>query len=176
MSIKAKFRTGEKAITVTSLYQWDYGQKLEIESADLPPLIEVHFACSGMNEAVVHSCSVDDGIAIVDIPNRCLEQTSAVTAWVYEIDETQGRTTKIITIPIVARIRPSRSEEIPQEIADCYTELIAEVRAVIEDLKSGGITVAQAQNANNANYAATAGNATTANYAVTAGSIGGSSN
>ena len=49
MAIKAVFKSGEKAVTVPGLYQWDYGQVLEIESVELPAAnVEVHFSCDNI--------------------------------------------------------------------------------------------------------------------------------
>ena len=168
MAIKAVFPAGTTTVKVDALHQWDYGQTLEIESADLPSIVEVHFACPDMNEAIVHNCSVADGVATVAIPNRCLEQSSNITAWVYEISGNTGSTTKTIVIPVVARTRPSRSGEIPQEILDRYTELIGEVNEVIEKLVSGEITVGQAAKALAADKATTADSAGFATSAGTA--------
>lgn len=177
MSINATFTNGATAVTARGLYQWDYGQKLQIVSADLPALVEVHFACNGMNEAVVVPCSVSNGVGTVTIPNQCLEQTSPITAWVYEYEterdaetgetvKTAGSTTKTITIPITSRARPNRSEDIPQTILDKYAELIAEVNEAIGALMSGEVTVANATKADNATFATSAGNA---EYASSAG-------
>lgn len=168
MAILVNFSAGETSVKTSSLHQWDYGQQLEIHSYDLPSLIEVHFACQGMNEAVVHSCSVENGVAMVDIPNRCLEQTNPITAWVYEIDGTKGTTTKTITIPIIARIRPGKSAEIPQDVSDQYTDLITEVNEAIESLKSGKVVIDHATHATSADTATTAGNAASATHATSA--------
>lgn len=170
MAIKALFTEGSTSITLSPLFQWDYGQELEIEAAGLPSLIEVHFACHGMNEAVVHTCSCVDGIATVAIPDRCLEQAGEITAWVYEIDGSAGRTIYSIKIPITARTRPARSESIPQAVQDTYTQLITEVNDLLEALQSGTVNVGYAAKAGSADKAATADNATTATSANTAGS------
>lgn len=178
MAIKAKFPTGVTSITLSPLHQWDYGQELEIESEDLlATIVEVHFSCAEMPEAEAHSCSVVDGIATVKIPDACLEQTSNITAWLYEIEGTQGRTTKSIVIPVIGRARPNRPAEIPQDISNCYTELISEVNEAVEGLKSGTVTAkyaestesaATAKKAELATTATTAQNANTANVATTA--------
>lgn len=178
MSINATFDNGATVATAKGLHQWDYGQKLEIVSADLPTLVEVHFACRGMNEAIVVPCSVSNGVGTVTIPNQCLEQTSPITAWVYEYEaemdaetgetvKTAGSTTKTITIPITSRARPNRSEDIPQTILDKYAVLIAEVNEAIGALMSGKVIVSNATNADTASFATSAGNA---EYASSAGS------
>lgn len=170
MSVRATFSADAKSVTTKALYQWDYGQLLEIEATDLPSIIEVHFSCSGMNEAIVTSCSVADGLGVITIPNSCLEQSSQITAWVYEIEGAQGRTTKMITIPVTARMRPGRTEEIPQEIKDKYTELIEQVNDALGTLANGTVITKRAENADKADYATSAGNASSAAYATSSGS------
>lgn len=170
MAIKALFPEGTTSITLNPLFQWDYGQELEIEAAGLPSLIEVHFACKDMTEAVVHTCSCVEGIATVAIPDRCLEQSGEITAWVYEIDGSAGRTIYSIKIPITARTRPARSESIPQAVQDTYTQLITEVNDLLDALQSGAVTVGYATKAGSADKATTADSATTATSANTAGS------
>lgn len=168
MTIKALFPSGISAITTDNVYQWDYGQVLEIESGDLPTLIEVHFAYQGLSEAVVRSCSVSNKVGTVTIPNQCLEQSSPIMAWVYEINGTLGRTIKKITIPIMARTRPGTHKAPPEEYTDKYTELISEVNEAVGALVSGKVSAERANNATNANYASVSGNASTASYASSA--------
>lgn len=154
MAIKVTFKQGQAEAKATPLHQWDYGQVLEIESSDLPAVFEVHFACQGMNEAIVRSCSAVGGIGSVVIPDRCLEQSNQILAWVYAIQGAAGTTIKTITIPVVARTRPSRGDEIPSEISDVYTELVSEVNKAVDDLTNGNVTAA---NAKTATYATSAG-------------------
>lgn len=162
MAIKITFPALESTKTAPSLYQWDYGQILEIESADLAPIVEVHFACSGMTEAIVRPCSVNNGIATVPIPDICLEHAGTIMAWVFEINGTEGMTRKTITIPVIGRVKPAPGGEIPTEFHDRYTELITEIEEAISELTKGNVTAAQAKNAN---YATEAGHATTATTA-----------
>lgn len=168
MAIKAEFLAGQTEKRVSALYQWDYGQTLEIESPDLSTLVEVHFACPEMKEAIVHVCSVTNGVATVAIPDRCLEQSNLITAWVYEIEGTSGATTKVIYIPVVARTRPPRTHEIPQEVSDKYTELISEVNEAVEKITQGEIVVATAAKATSADRAIQADNASSAAHAESA--------
>jgi len=122
--ILAAFPTGVANITVNGLHQWDYGQQLKIKAPDLPAMVEVHFACAGMDEAIVRPCSVANGEGTVAIPDKCLEQSAPVYAWIYEIDGTAGTTTKTILLNIIERTRPQTGEDIPVEISDKYTEAI----------------------------------------------------
>lgn len=144
MNIKAIIPAGLTEITVHGLHQWDYGRKLEIHSPDLPAIIEVHFACAGMTEAVVRSCSVTNGVATAAIPDRCLEQTTPITAWVYELDGASGVTTAKINLVIEPRIRPCPSQEIPEDIADKYTEAVGAMNAAVNSVATGNVTVARA--------------------------------
>ena len=109
MSIRAIFPAGVDEITVNGLHQWDYGRKLEIQADGLPTQIEVHFACTGMEEAVVRSGTVVNGKAEAAIPDQCLEQITPVTAWVYEVGEKYGKTIKTVVLTIVERKRPQPS-------------------------------------------------------------------
>lgn len=176
MSVRATFTPGATSVTTKALHQWDYGQQLEIEAVDLPTIIEVHFACSGMTEAIVTSCSVADGVGIVTIPNSCLEQSSQIIAWVYEISGNHGETTKTITIPVAQRIRPGRTDEVPQEISDKYTQLIEQINDAVGALADGTVITKHASSADNATYAVSAGNASSAAYAKSAGNAANAAN
>ena len=170
MALKATFTAGSDTTTVTGLHQWDYGQELEIEASDLgSEIVEIHFACSKMEEAIVRSCSFVNSIGTVVIPDVCLEQSSPITAWIYQIRGTWGHTIKTITMPITARTRPNVNRDIPAIISDKYTELITEINETVEDLENGTVTVAKAIDAQNASHATSASNAGTANFATTAG-------
>lgn len=168
MSLKAFIPSGQTALTVNGLHQWDYGQKLEIHDDDLPALVEVHFACAGMTEAVVRSCSVVQGVAEVVIPDQCLEQTAPIVAWVYEVGESSGATIKTITLTVAQRARPQPGGAVPTAISDKYTELIAAVNEQVAALRAGNVTVARAltaDKATEATKAATADKATEADWA-----------
>ena len=154
MSIKATFPTGVDAITLSArLHQWDFGQTLEIEFDGMTAMIEAHFACAGMTEAEVRPCQAVNGVATVAIPDRCLEQSGPITAWVFETTDTQGMTTKTITIPVVARPKPMKGEAVPDSFVDQYQALIAEVNAAVKDILVGDVVVARAKRAGLADLA-----------------------
>ncbi len=161
MAIKATFNTDETSITLQALHQWDYGQEIEIEADDIPEsIIQVHFANAGMTEAIVHSCTFASGKGVVPIPNQCLEKTSPITAWIYEIEKgsdgfVRCRTTKTITIPIVERTRPSNAENVPQVAVDTASELIAEVNKLKDKANEGKIIAKHALTSNEAGHAET---------------------
>lgn len=131
MNLKAIFPTGITELTVNGLHQWDYGRKLEIHAADLPALVEIHFACPGMDEAIVRVGSAVGGVVTVSIPDRCLEQYAPITAWVYEVGETYGQTIKALTLNIMRRARPQVAETLTPEICDKYTEAVGAMNEAI---------------------------------------------
>ena len=142
--IKAVFPEGLTALTVNGLHQWDYGQKLQIQAAGLPALVEVHFACDGMNEAVVRSCAVTSGTLTAAIPDICLEQTSPVLAWVYNVGASSGITVLTVTLPIIARARPQPNATIPTDTSDKYTEAVAAMNQAVNNMSTGNFTAARA--------------------------------
>lgn len=171
MAIKVSFLTGANTATAIGLYQWDYGQILEIECSELgSEIVEVHFACANMSEAIVRTCAFTNGVGTVTIPDECLEQTSAVTAWVYKVDSTQGHTVKAITLPITARTRPSNTRSVPADYNDKYGQLIEEVNEAIDAIEKGNVTAAKALSAQEADHAVTAGSAVSATHATSADS------
>ena len=171
MAIKVRFNEGESVVTIPSLYQWDYGQVLEIECLDIgTELLEVHFAYSGISEAIVRACQFVDGIGTVNIPDQCLEQTNNITAWLYSVSSTQGHTIKTMTIPVIGRIRPCALRDVPPEYINKYAEAIEEINEAVNAIEKGNITAAKALFADNATSATTATNASSATYASSAGS------
>ena len=171
MAIKVNFLSGATTATVSGLYQWDYGQILEIECNEIgSEILEVHFACANMAEAIVRTCAFTNGVGTVTIPDECLEQNSTVTAWVYKVDSTQGHTIKAITLPITARTRPSNTRSVPADYNDKYGQLIEEVNEAIDAIEKGNVTAHKALSAKSADYATTATSATNATYATSAGS------
>lgn len=184
MAIKVVFPAGQNSVIVQGLYQWDYGQMLEIECPELGnELMEVHFACPNMTMALPRPCTFSNGVGTVPIPDQCLEQGEALTAWICRIDDKQGHTIKTITMPITKRTKPIRTYEVPEELVDKYTELLVEVREAVNAIKGGEITVARAnyalsadkantaKHAENVSYAPTAGNSQTADYSDKAGAF-----
>lgn len=143
--IIATFPQGVSNITVHGLHQWDYGRQLEIHADDLPAMVEVHFACLGMNVAVVRTCSAVDGVATATIPDICLEQTAPIVAWVYAINGTEGATIKTLTLPITQRARPEPEPSIPRDNSDAYTDFLTQVNKAVGDLQDGSVTVEKAR-------------------------------
>ena len=109
MTIQVTIPAGEASVKIDPLHQWDYGQFIEIKSSDfVSDSVEAHFSCLGMTEAIVESCSVSNGRYTAKIPDSCLETGDNITAWIFEVSPLNGKTTKEIIIPVIARPRPIR--------------------------------------------------------------------
>lgn len=135
MSLKVIVPNGRTEITVNGLHQWDYGRTIEIQADSLSDLadVEVHFACTGMETAVVRNCAVLGGKATAAVPDICLEQTTPIVAWVYAIGETTGATILTITLPIIPRTQPQLSPTVPETVSDKYTEAIAAMNELVAE-------------------------------------------
>ena len=125
MALKVIIPPGLTEVTVNGLHQWDYGREIEIHADNLPAIVEVHFACAGMETAVVRNCAVIGGAITAAVPDICLEQTTPIQAWVYAIGETTGETILTIKLPITSRTKPQPGATIPDDTSDKYTEAIA---------------------------------------------------
>lgn len=179
MAIQAIIPAGQTEVTVNGLHQWDYGQILEVHDLSLPAVVEIHFACPRMDEAVVRPCTTIKGVASAVIPDHCLEQNAPVVAWVYGIDGTTGQTLRTIVMPVIRRTKPAPAAMMPTYFSDKYTELMTAVTEQVDALRAGDVTVSNAIKAEQATVATTsteavhalrADNASAADYAGQAGS------
>jgi hypothetical protein len=162
MNLIAMIPEGVTELTVNGLTQWDYGRKLELHGEDLPSVVEVHFSCPSMQDAIVRVGSGASGVATVSIPDLCLEQSAPITAWVYEVGETSGRTIKTLTLNILERKRPQTAPEtITPEVSNQYTEAVEAMKDAVEDVKNGKVKSKFAQHADTAGTANQAGSAET---------------
>lgn len=170
MALKVLLPAEKLPVLEGSLYQWDYGRVLEIECEEIgSEIVELHFACQGMPEAIVCLCTFSNSVGTVTIPNQCLEQTRPITVWIYKIEGTEGQTIKTFTLPITARTRPSKAYNIPTEYDDIYAQAVTKIDEAINDIEKGNVKAANAIKADNADYATSAGNAESASYATSAG-------
>lgn len=128
-------------LTVHGLHQWDYGRKLKVMAEGLPAQVEIHFACAGMETAVVRFCGAMNGVFLAAIPDQCLEQTTPIVAWVCEVGETSGKTLLTIHLPIIARTKPQPAPTVPEDVSDKYTEAVAAMNGLVEDFKSAKETI-----------------------------------
>lgn len=171
--IQAIFPAGVTAMTLNGLHQWDYGRKLQIGAEGIPALVEVHFACPGMTEAIVRVASATDSYTVT-IPDRCLEQSAPITAWVVFVDETSSKTVMELTLPITPRPRPmpAVTPDVVQE--DRYNELFAAVETALGELD--GIVENTKRASENAQGSATSANSSAASATSSAAAAEGFKN
>ena len=106
---------GEEIEIENELWQYDYGQRLQIKGLDLPETFEVHFAWKDSEKAKVVIGSTVAGISTVDIPNVALEQRKTITAYIYLSDAAEGETVNTIILSVNKRKAPENFEA-PEDV------------------------------------------------------------
>ena len=104
--IDAIFSEVIQTVTLTGLFQWDYGQKMQIKGLTLGETMEVHFSNVKDKEAVVMVATKQGDSYIVDIPNILLEKSLDIIAWIYAIGSNSGETVKTAILKVEPRIKP----------------------------------------------------------------------
>lgn len=126
----ANFNQRDEEIELEGLWQYDYGQKLQINGLDLPAVFEVHFAYKGLEKAIPQTGYTVDGVSVVDIPNSALTQPKTISAYIYLSDASQGETTNKILLYMNKRIAP-KGFEAPEDI-DLFHHTLAAVKEYAE--------------------------------------------
>lgn len=121
----ALFRQPDTESRTKPVWQWDYGQKIEIHGLSLPPAVEVHFATDQDTETVTRIGTTIDNVTSVTIPDSMLEQTEEIIAYIYIVDSSSGKTKYTIKTYIQPRPQPQQWE--PPETEDLFRETIAAV-------------------------------------------------
>lgn len=100
-------------IGTDQLYQWDYGQRLQIAGVNLPETYEVHFATSNTGESI----SVTGDSTGVSIPDELLESGNDILGWVFIKNGSSGFTKYSFMLKVNRRARPTepRPSIIPAE-------------------------------------------------------------
>lgn len=108
-------RKGEEIEINEELWQWDYGQKIQITGLDLPEIFEVHFSWKDLETAKVVTGTTVDGISTVDIPNAALRQKRMITAYIYISNPEGGETANVIYMMVNSRKAPEGFET-PEDV------------------------------------------------------------
>ena len=128
--------------TTDSVWQHSYGLILQISGIALPETFEAHFCNEGDKETKTQYGTNGQ----VKIPAQYLATGKNIRCYIYMHDEaSDGRTVRMITIPVEKRERPSADEPTPEE-ADTITQAIAAMLAAKAEMES---LVADAHNAIN---------------------------
>lgn len=106
---------GEEITVDDELWQYDYGQKLQINGLSLPNVFEAHFFWKGLEEAKVTTGYTKDGVSCVDIPNEALKQRRAINVYIYLSTPEEGETVNKVIMSVNKRPEPE-GFEIPKDI------------------------------------------------------------
>lgn len=121
--------------TAAGLWQWDYGQVLQLAGLSLPAAVEIHFSLQQSGgDAITRIGVTEDNTTTVGIPDEMLENNGKTTdytiyAFVYTADEESGETVYRISMPVKSRPRPKRVSETTMEALMAAINQIADGKA-----------------------------------------------
>ena len=134
-TVHAIFASGAKtAEIIDDVWQYDFGQTLQIEGLSLPPTIEVHYANKGRDTAIPQVGVTKDGITTAPIPNEILSEKGAFTAYIFVTDGKSGETCYTITGYI--NKRPALKEFDTPEEQEILHAAVGAVNAAAERAES----------------------------------------
>ena len=106
--VTAAFTDGCMYEETLPLYQWDYGQILQITGLDLPESYQVHFSNQRESGTTI---TMIGGASGVQIPDNLLQTGENVYAWIFlHSGDDDGETEYQIKIPVLLRPQPSDEE------------------------------------------------------------------
>lgn len=120
------------------IWQYNYGQILQITGVELPPSVEVQFCIEHDTETETRIATTKDGVTTVQIPNDLLNRklTSRdgyyILAYIFLTDETSGTTEYKITIPVTIRPKPESPTEEPDTEPNLFHATVVAVNASAE--------------------------------------------
>lgn len=103
-AIKANIKSQDQTTFTRSVWQYDYGQILQITGAELPPAVEVQFSLyEKSGETITRVATTTDGVTEVQIPNELLKREGCkgdyfIYAYIFVSDEKSGNTKKRICV------------------------------------------------------------------------------
>lgn len=110
------------------LWQYDYGQLLEVRGLDLPYAVEVHFSQFGA-KATTKIGQTEDHVTTVEIPSAMLRNAKPIDVYVFlHVDETDGETEYHFVLPVKRRPDYNDVDPTPEQ-----TTLIGELIDTMND-------------------------------------------
>ena len=147
--ITAVFGEGKKGTVAYGLWQYDFGQTLQIQGLKLPAAVQVHFALQLEGEVITHIGTTKNNVTTVDIPDSLLkdpvdicDERSAylLHAWVYQTNGESGKTLYEIALPVARRAKPTdyteEEEERLKSTLAKMTEVAESMEKEVESLKN----------------------------------------
>lgn len=128
--ITATFEAGSRFANATPfLWQWDYGQQLQIEGLELPTACQVHFSNLEICGFSVTAIATD---GLVEIPNELLTSGQPVYAFIYlHTAAADGETEYRVTCYVNRRPQPVNPDPTPGQ-QDSIDQAIAALNSAVE--------------------------------------------
>lgn len=155
--LKAVFsRFGEEIELTDELWQYDFGQKIQVTGIELPDVCEVHFQYDNLTETKTVTGYKQEDALIIDIPNEALTSRGIIKLYIYLVSSEEGRTVNVAIMHVNRRMKPE-GFEVPEDIDLFHHTLLAagEYMQQTKSAKKSAETAAnQAESAKNAAEAA----------------------
>lgn len=155
--LKAVFsRFGEEIELTDELWQYDFGQKIQVTGIELPDVCEVHFQYDNLTETKTVTGYKQEDALIIDIPNEALTSKGIIKLYIYLVSSEEGRTVNVAIMHVNRRMKPE-GFEVPEDIDLFHHTLLAanEYMQQTKSAKESAETAAdQAEDAKNAAEAA----------------------
>ena len=155
--LKAVFsRFGEEIELTDELWQYDFGQKIQVTGIELPDVCEVHFQYDNLTETKTVTGYKQEDALIIEIPNEALTSRGIIKLYIYLVSSEEGRTVNVAIMHVNRRMKPE-GFEVPEDIDLFHHTLLAtnEYMQQTKSAKKSAETAAnQAEDAKNAAEAA----------------------
>ena len=123
--LKAVFsRFGEEIELTDELWQYDFGQKIQVTGIELPDVCEVHFQYDNLTETKTVTGYKQEDALIIDIPNEALTSRGIIKLYIYLVSSEEGRTLNVAIMHVNRRMKPE-GFEVPEDIDLFHHTLLA---------------------------------------------------
>lgn len=137
-AIKANIKSQDQTTFTRSVWQYDYGQILQITGAELPPAVEVQFSLyEKSGETITRVATTTDGVTEVQIPNELLKREGCkgdyfIYAYIFVSDEKSGNTKYKIAIAVKKRPKPEEPTDEPEQEENLFRATVVAVNAAAD--------------------------------------------
>lgn len=123
--LKAVFsRFGEEIELTDELWQYDFGQKIQVTGIELPDVCEVHFQYDNLTETKTVTGYKQEDALIIDIPNEALTSRGIIKLYIYLVSSEEGRTVNVAIMHVNRRMKPE-GFKVPEDIDLFHHTLLA---------------------------------------------------